>query len=103
MQLAGIDHVGVSTDSMGTMGAYPVHARNPDALPYGSVTGAVDRVARPPDNNNRQPADCNGIEDFPELVEKLCAHGVSDDDVRKLLGENLLRVFDATWRPDWLG
>ena len=103
LQLVGIDHVGVSTDSMGTMGAYPVHARNPDALLYGSVTDAFDRVAQPPDNNNRQPADCNGIEGFPWLVEKLCAHGLSDAEVRKLLGENLLRVFDATWRPDWLG
>ena len=33
--LVGIDHVGVSTDSMGTKTAYPKHERNPDALPYG--------------------------------------------------------------------
>jgi membrane dipeptidase len=100
--LVGIDHVGVSTDSMGTMGAYPRHARDPDALPYGSVTDRFDAVARPPDDNNRQPADFNGIEDFPALVEALCAHGLGDDDVRKLLGGNLLRVFDATWQPGWL-
>ena len=103
VQLVGIDHVGVSTDSMGTIGAYPVHARNPDALPYGSVTDAFDRLARPPDNNNRQPSDFNGIQDFPWLVEKLCAHGVSDGDIQKLLGGNLMRVFDATWQPGWLG
>ena len=77
--------------------------RDPDALPYGSVTDAFDRLAQPPDNNNRQPADFNGIQDFPALVEALCAHGVGDDDVRKLLGGNLLRVFDATWKPGWLG
>ncbi len=101
--LVGIDHVGVSTDSMGTMGAYPRHERDPDALPYGSVTDAFDQLARPPDSNNRQPADFNGIQDFPRLVEALCVHGVSDGDVGKLLGGNLLRVFDATWKPDWLG
>jgi membrane dipeptidase len=101
--LVGIDHVGVSTDSMGTMGAYPRHDRDPDALPYGSVTDRFDALARPPDDNNRQPSDFNGIQDFPALVEALCGHGVGDDDIRKLLGGNLLRVFDATWKPDWLG
>lgn len=101
--LVGIDHVGMSSDSMGTMGAYPRHDRDPDALPYGSVTDDFDRLARPPDNNNRQPADFNGIEDYPVLVEALCAHGLSDEDIRKILGENLLRVFDATWKQEWLG
>lgn len=101
--LVGIDHVGLSTDSVGTMGAYPRHDRDPDALPYGSVTDAFDRVARPPDNNNRQPSDCNGIEDFPAIVETLCTRGLSDEDIRKILGENLMRVFEATWKPDWLG
>jgi membrane dipeptidase len=101
--VAGIDHVGVSTDSMGTMGAYPRHPRDPDALPYGSVTDAFDRIARPPDDNNRQPSDCNGIEDFPAIVAALCGHGFTDEEVRKLLGGNLLRVFDATWKPEWLG
>ncbi len=101
--LVGIDHVGISTDSMGTMGAYPRHARNPDALPYGSVTDRFDQVARPPDNNNRQPGDFNGIQDLPLLVECLCRHGVADGDIQKLLGGNLMRVFDETWRPGWLG
>jgi membrane dipeptidase len=103
VNLVGIDHVGVSTDSMGTMGAYPTHARDPDALPYGSVTDRFDQLAQPPDNNNRQPADFNGIQDFPALVEALCAHGFGDDDIRQLLGGNLLRAFDATWNPGWLG
>lgn len=102
VDLVGIDHVGVSTDSMGTMGAYPRHARNPDALPYGSVTDRFDQLAQPPDNNNRQPADFNGIQDFPALVESLCAHGVSDGDIQKLIGGNLMRIFDATWKPGWL-
>lgn len=103
INLLGIDHVGISTDSMGTMGAYPPHAPNPDALPYGSVTDAFDRVAQPPDNNNRQPTDFNGIEDYPYLVQKLVDHGLRDTEINKLLGENLLRVFDITWKPDWLG
>lgn len=102
IDLLGIDHVGISTDSMGTMGAYPPHEANPDALPYGSVTDAFDRIAQPPDNNNRQPSDFNGIADFPRLVQKMVDHGLSDGEIKKLLGENLMRVFEATWKPQWL-
>ena len=102
INLIGIDHVGISTDSTGTMGAYPPHTPDPDALPYGAVTDEFDRIAQPPDNNNRQPSDFNGIEDYPYLVQKLVDHGFTDEEIRKLLGENLLRVFAATWKPDWL-
>lgn len=102
INLVGIDHVGISTDSVGTMGEYPPHEPDPDALPYGSVTDDFDRIAQPPDNNNRQPSDFNGIEDYPYLVQKLVDHGFGDAEIKKLLGENLLRVFDATWKADWL-
>jgi membrane dipeptidase len=100
INLIGIDHVGTSTDSMGTMGAYPLHDPDPDALPYGSVTDAFDRIAQPPDSNNRQPADFNGIEDYPKLTESLLSRGFAVSDIKKILGENLMRVFDATWKPD---
>ena len=101
INLIGIDHVGVSTDSMGTMGAYPKHDLDPDALDYGSISDAFDRLAQPPDNNNRQPSDFNGIEDFPLLTQKLVDSGYSDEDIKKLLGENLMRVFEATWKPEF--
>ena len=64
---------------------------------YNAVTGDFDRIAQPPDSNNRQPADFNGIEDFPWMVQKLVDAGYADEEIRKLLGENLLRVFEATW------
>jgi membrane dipeptidase len=97
VRLVGIDHVATSTDSMGTMGAYPRHVFTPDDLPYDRVTGDFDRIARPPDNNNRQPADCNGIEDYPRITAGLLERGYAPEDARKLLGLNLMRVFDATW------
>ena len=98
VELVGIDHVATSTDSMGTMGAYPKHEFTPDDLPYDMVTGSFDKIARPPDNNNRQPADFNGIEDYPKITEGLLDRGYSAEDIRKILGLNLLRVFDATWK-----
>jgi microsomal dipeptidase-like Zn-dependent dipeptidase len=62
------------------------------------LTGDFDRIAQPPDANNRQPADFNGLEDFLWLVEKLVTSGYTDGDILKLLGENLMRVFTATWK-----
>ncbi len=102
INLVGIDHVGTSTDSTGTMGAYPEHDFDADALPYGSVTDEFDRLAQPPDSNNRQPADFDGIEDYPILTQKFVDLGYSDADIKKLLGENLMRVFEATWKPELL-
>jgi membrane dipeptidase len=98
IELVGIDHVATSTDSMGTMGAYPEHEFTADDLPYDSVTGEFDRLAQPPDSNNRQPADFNGIEDYPLVTEGLIERGYADEDVRKILGLNLMRVFDETWK-----
>lgn len=101
IELVGVDHAGISTDSMGTWGAYPRHDPDPDALPYGSVTDEFDRVARPEDDNNRQPADFNGLEDYPVLVGKMVEHGYGEENIKKLLGGNLMRLFDATWKPEF--
>lgn len=99
IELVGVDHVATSTDSMGTMGAYPKHDFTADDLPYDRVTGAFDKIACPPDNNNRQPADLNGIEDYPCITEEMMKRGYAEENIRKLLGLNLLRVFEETWKP----
>ena len=103
LELVGIDHVGTSTDSMGTMGAYPPHDYSDDDLPYNLVTGPLDTKANPPDTNNRQPSDFNGIEDYPHLTQKLIDRGFSDGEIQKMLGLNLMRVFEETWQPNQLG
>ena len=99
IELVGLDHVATSTDSMGTMGAYTKHEFTADDLPYSSVTGAFDKIACPPDNNNRQPSDFNGIEDYPRITEEMLNRGYPENDIRKLLGLNLMRVFEETWKP----
>ncbi len=35
---------------------------------------------------------------FPYLTHCLTARGFSEDDIKKMLGNNLLRVFRETWR-----
>jgi membrane dipeptidase len=99
IELVGVDHVATSTDSMGTMGAYPKHEFTADDLPYDSVTGDFDKFACPPDNNNRQASDFNGIEDYPRITEEMIARGYSEENIRKILGLNLMRVFEETWKP----
>ena len=85
-------------------GPIPETRRDPDALPYGSVTDAFDRWPEPPDSNNRQPAEFNGIQDFPRPWWRCsAARAWATRTSGKLLGGNLFRVFDATWKPDWLG
>lgn len=41
--------------------------------------------------------DIEGIEKFSNLTAALAARGYDDDDVRKILGGNFLRVFGAVW------
>lgn len=39
-------------------------------------------------------------EDFPRMFEGLSAAGVSDEDLRKIAGENWLRLFDVVFKPE---
>jgi membrane dipeptidase len=41
------------------------------------------------------PKGLNGVEDFPKITEGLLQRGYSEKDIRKILGENFLRVFKA--------
>ncbi len=38
------------------------------------------------------PAEC-----FPNIVRWLVRHGYSREDIRKVIGTNILRVLEATW------
>jgi membrane dipeptidase len=39
----------------------------------------------------------NPAEEFPNIVRWLVKHNYSDDDIRKVLGENILRVLKEVW------
>ena len=41
------------------------------------------------------PKELNGVQDFPLITKGLLERGYSKKDVRKILGENFLRVFNA--------
>jgi membrane dipeptidase len=41
----------------------------------------------------------NPTESFPNITRWLVGHGYADDDIRKVLGANVVRVLAAAWRP----
>ena len=41
------------------------------------------------------PKELNGVEDFPLITKELLERGYSKNDIKKILGENFLRVFRA--------
>lgn len=47
------------------------------------------------DGVNSLPAGLEGVEDFPKITEELLKRGYSKKEIRKILGENFLRVFAA--------
>jgi membrane dipeptidase len=91
------DHVGISTDM--SLGTYPAHERDVWGEPgFPDITEQYDRYVT--DDFRAAERNVEGFSDFAEIVsvaEHLQARGYSDDDVRKMLGENFLRVFEGVW------
>ena len=95
----GTDHVGIGTDA--SLGTYPDHWHDPWGEPdygnpfqeYGTaVTADVRSPAR----------QVEGFSDYAEVVnfiDRMLARGYSEGDVGKVLGENMLRVFEQVWKP----
>ena len=96
IDLVGEDHVAIGSDVVVTTGAYPPELSSSLRADLYLVSGAyygrfgVDKRVRK----------VQGIEDYrdwPRITEVLVARGHSEDRVRKILGENLLRVYREAW------
>lgn len=87
--LVGVDHVGISLDLIEntTEEELALLASNPDmwGLPN-------------PEGKYEYPIGIEGVSDFKNITRGLVARGYSDDDVKKILGENWLRVLNKTER-----
>jgi len=92
-ELVGADHVSFGSDSEATPGAYPrellrrLFTTHPEAI-------AAFREAHP---GIFLTDGFESMEALPQVTEKLLARHWSEGDVRKFLGENLLRVYAANW------
>jgi len=78
--VAGIDHIGLGPDFIAdwAKAVYP----NVEMKIIGvDLKEGIDRLA--------------GTEDLPNLTEAMQKRGMTDSDIRKVLGENFLRIFRA--------
>jgi len=85
-QLVGVDHVGLGQDVVFDAETLTRWARSrPDEWPMARKTGwSGFRYAAP--------------EQLPELTETMLRHRYSEEQVRKVLGENIRRVCSKVWR-----
>lgn len=96
VELAGIDHAALGIDYY--EGMHPVatdeEARKMYQQQLAQRRWSADVYPPPP---HRYPAGMGTPRELPNLTEKLLAHGYSAAEVRKILGENWLRVMRAVW------
>lgn len=97
--LVGIDHVGIGIDSNAEPNAYDRHDThhlmqlvhpNRDVYLAGADAGLGLRCAF--------PEGLYSLANIVNIVEHMLKRGFGETDIKKVLGENYLRVFDQTWR-----
>ncbi|WP_066457224.1 dipeptidase [Anaerotruncus rubiinfantis] len=97
--LVGIDHVGIGIDSNAEPAAYDRHdtrhlmqlvSPNREVYLAGAEAGLGKRCAF--------PEGLYSLANIVNIVEHMLKRGFGEADVKKVMGENFLRVFDQTWR-----
>jgi membrane dipeptidase len=68
-----------------------------DHIDHAVSVAGVDHVGLGADMYPRTPSPVGirGVEDYPNITRGLKARGYSDEEVRKIMGGNLLRVWTA--------
>ena len=99
-QLLGTtDNLGIGTDN--SLGTYPAHSIDlwgqvdyfaPVTKEYGKLITSDPRSPR------RQAKGFSNYAQIVDVIDKLEKRGYSELDVRKILGENYLRVFEQVWK-----
>jgi len=97
IDLVGIDHVGFGSDCPPDITKCPTEHLAHMASSYSGVVGEWNRAIGP----GWDVRYCDGFRGFSmieNLVAALLERGYADADIRKILGENLLRVFRQVWK-----
>jgi membrane dipeptidase len=95
--LGNTDNIGVSTDM--SIGTYPDHEHDPWGEP--KFPGVSELYGQHVTPDIRSPLrNLNGFSDYAEvvnLIDRLGKRGYKEEDIRKFLGENFLRIFQEVW------
>jgi membrane dipeptidase len=97
-QLTGSSrHIGIGTDM--SLGTYPDHEHDPWGEPdYSDVSGEYGRLITADVRSPlRAIAGFDTYAGVLTFVDALRRRGYSEEDVRNILGENYLRVFEEVW------
>lgn len=91
VKVAGIDHVGIATDDMMTTAkVVPFTLANPDKYADGGYMVAAF---------NKGATGCAELsKHMAGVVDALWEMGYSNDDLAKIFGGNLMRVYQQTWK-----
>jgi len=90
IKLIGVDHVGMSSDDTYSWpGVWKWAATVPEMYQDGGITM---QAATESPTGSAEPAKI-----YPAIVDALWDKGYSDESVRKVLGGNLMRVFEQVW------
>jgi membrane dipeptidase len=87
VNLVGIDHVGIALDFEETN--TPEH--------YEAARRANPELNTGWSWEDKRLHDLTAVSEMPNVTRALVAAGFSDADIKKILGENFLRVFRAVW------
>jgi membrane dipeptidase len=94
VNLVGVDHVSIGTDSEATKGAYPPELRASLRRLYPGTTGGFH--ARFPQGSPLAGME-DGLADWPHVTRRLLERGYAPADVQKIIGGNFLRVARQVW------
>lgn len=98
IDLVGVDAIGIGTDEEASPGTMPWSFRarlRQKAYFTGAYKGFTQKLKIPGMQGALEGF--RGLIDYPLITEGLVARGYSDEDIKKILGLNLVRVFEQTW------
>lgn len=91
VDLVGIDHVGVSTDMFEGRTKF-WHAMRGQFMRYKDTYSSYSSF------DTRHVEGLQTLADLPRLTHALLERGLGEPDIKKILGENFLRVYEQNWR-----
>jgi membrane dipeptidase len=101
--VAGIDHIGIGTDSVVEPGGYPPKVRDNAAMTYEPYSASQVERGRKFASVTGVPTDDHlegfaSMEHWPRITQGLQDRGYKDLEIQKVLGLNFVRVFRKVWQ-----